>query len=737
MLKTGSIIAERYEILAKIGSGGMSNVYRAEDHTLNRQVAIKVLKAEFCEGEFIEKFKSEARAAAGLTHQNIVNIFDVGNDENIYYIVMELIEGITLKQYISRKGKLSVREATSIAIQVCMGLEVAHSHAVVHRDIKPQNIIIANDGRVKVADFGIARMASSNTLASNVMGSVHYSSPEQVRGGYIDEKGDIYSLGITLYEMLTGRVPFDGDTTVAIAIKHLQEEMVAPSVYAADIPYSLEQIIFKCTQKSATRRYERMEDLIEDLKRSMIEPNGKFVTLSDESLAKKQTIVVSDDDLKEIKKSQKRRNVQPKVKKEQKLDSENVDTYNADSYNEDSEKKDAKFYQKTVKKQKKNRNDLKRRVVRGMTTGGLLLGAAVMVVLIIFIGKQAGLIGGDAQQTKKQEPSQTTRTDNLVEVPDLLGKTEEEAKELAKASNLGTQMIGEQVSSQEKGRICAQDIPAGTKVEPYSTLKYYISKGSVPINMPDIEGRTGIDAQQILEDMGLSVQIERQYSEVDYNGYPLVEPGYVYDTMPKMGESVKSGDTVTLIISRGVDYGSSVEVPSVIGMAKNDALTTLGKFIDIQVVEQASSEVPAGEVISQSPEGYAWANPDEPLILTISTGNTQPAPVQTEAPVQEVQQEQTTDQSQVSTTAEVWKCTQKLNTPDGYTGGLLRLELLQEVNGEPSVTLILEGQTLTFPYKLDITGAVGISEGTLYISEQIDGSYQDLGSYSITFKKAE
>ena len=265
MLKTGMIIAERYEILGKIGTGGMADVYKAKDHKLNRFVAVKVLKPEFREDTtFIRKFRSEAQAAAGLTHPNIVNVFDVGDDEGVYYIVMELIEGITLKEYIAKKGKLSIKEATSIAIQVSMGLEAAHNHGIVHRDVKPQNIIISTDGKVKVTDFGIARAASSNTISSNVMGSVHYSSPEQVRGGYSDEKSDIYSLGITLYEMVTGRVPFDGDTTVAIAIKHLQEEMVPPSVYAEDLPYSLEQIILKCTQKSVNRRYDKMEDVIAD-----------------------------------------------------------------------------------------------------------------------------------------------------------------------------------------------------------------------------------------------------------------------------------------------------------------------------------------------------------------------------------------------------------------------------------------------------------------------------------------
>ena len=232
MIKEGYIIGERYEVISRIGSGGMADVYKAKDLKLNRLVAVKVLKQEFrADKKFISKFRSEAQAAAGLSHPNIVNVFDVGNDDNIYFIVMELVEGITLKDYITKKGKLSIKEATSIAIQVSLGLEAAHARNIVHRDIKPQNIIISTDGKVKLSDFGIARVASSNTISSNAMGSVHYSSPEQVRGGYSDAKSDIYSLGITLYEMVTGRVPFDGETTVAIAIKHLQEEMVPPSQY--------------------------------------------------------------------------------------------------------------------------------------------------------------------------------------------------------------------------------------------------------------------------------------------------------------------------------------------------------------------------------------------------------------------------------------------------------------------------------------------------------------------------
>ena len=301
MIKIGMILGERYEILEKIGTGGMSDVYKAKCHKLNRYVAVKVLKQEFSENSnFVSKFRVEAQAAASLMHPNIVNVYDVGEDNGIHFIVMELVEGITLKKYIEKKARLSVKEAVSIAIQACMGIEAAHNNHIIHRDIKPQNIIISKEGKVKVTDFGIAKAATSNTITSNVMGSVHYTSPEQARGGYSDEKSDIYSMGITLFEMLTGRVPFNGDTTVAIAIKHIQEPMPSPRDFVPEIPVSVEQIVLKCTQKSPDRRYQSMSALIEDLKKSLISPDEDFVRVIDPE-ANAATRMISRDDMDQIK----------------------------------------------------------------------------------------------------------------------------------------------------------------------------------------------------------------------------------------------------------------------------------------------------------------------------------------------------------------------------------------------------------------------------------------------------
>jgi serine/threonine-protein kinase len=735
MLKTGMIIAERYEIVGKIGTGGMADVYKAMDHKLNRFVAVKVLKPEFREDTtFIKKFRSEAQAAAGLTHPNIVNVFDVGDDGGVYYIVMELIEGITLKEYISKKGKLSIKEATSIAIQVSMGLEAAHSHGIVHRDVKPQNIIISTDGKVKVTDFGIARAASSNTISSNVMGSVHYSSPEQVRGGYSDEKSDIYSLGITLYEMVTGRVPFDGDTTVAIAIKHLQEEMVPPSVYTPDLPYSLEQIILKCTQKSVDRRYSRMEDVIADLKHSLIDPQGDFVKLTTVDNDAK-TVVISEEELGEIKHT-------PKQITKPEITALEEEKYDDNDYDDAEEEYRPRSEHRSGKKKKHHGSG------RGLTIAALIGGAVLLIVLVVVLGRAAGLFGtgsSGAADSSKAEAKQDSAADGLATVPDLVGKTEEEAKTLANDAHLGVQMAGEEASDQEKGRISRQETAAGTQVEANTTVKYWVSTGTAQVTIPDLDGRTGIDAQQTLEDLGLQVNVQKEYSDTDDNGYALVDPGYVYNVEPAAGTSVQAGSSVTLTVSRGVDYGDNAEVPSVVGMTKDDALTTLGKFIDIQITEQQSTEA-AGTVIAQDPEAYAAADPDQPISITISSGDKAPSTDSTASADSTASTDSTASaDSTVSTTTSTadvnantgWKCTQTLDTPSGYNGGAIRLELIQDVNGEPKASTIIDGQNISFPYQLDISGAEGVTSGTIYLYEEMDGDYQQLGTYTVTFKKAE
>ena len=704
MLNTGAIIAERYEILAKIGTGGMADVYKAKDHKLNRFVAVKVLKPEFREDRtFIKKFKSEAQAAAGLTHPNIVNVFDVGDDEGVYYIVMELIEGITLKEYISKKGKLSVKEATSIAIQVSMGLEAAHSHKIVHRDVKPQNIIISTDGKVKVTDFGIARAASSNTISSNVMGSVHYSSPEQVRGGYSDEKSDIYSLGITIYEMVTGRVPYDGDTTVSIAIKHLQEEMVPPSTYAPGLPYSLEQIIYKCTQKSVDRRYSNMGEVIADLKRSLIDPQGDFVKVSSVDTSAR-TQVISDEELGEIKQTSNKKQLEEvaQVEEEIRLEEEEAET------------------RKKEKPQKKKKRRNRTRIIPIIL---LCLGAAALVAVIIIVGRAAGLF-----KTNKTEPAPQTEVvtappeeqgSSLITVPNLVGMTEDEARTTVSELNLGVQFVGEEVSDAAQGTISRTEPAAGQEVEANTTLSYYLSKGN-SYTIPDYTNVSAIQLEHELEDAGLIVTTTREYAEADEYGNALVEPGYVLSIDPVPGTAVQAGEQVTMTVSRGLNFGTSAEMPNVVGMMKDDALTVLGKFIDINIIEVENSGAQGGEVLSQSVEAGSLVDPDQSITITISKEEEQlPA-----APAGE----------EITGT---WKSNNILNTPDDYQGGAVRLELVQETGSEQTVTTIAEGAELEFPYQLDLTGVPGVEEGTVFIYEMIDGSYKMKGKYTITFSKVD
>ena len=702
------IIAERYEILGKIGTGGMADVYKAKDHKLNRFVAVKVLKQEFREDTtFIRKFRSEAQAAAGLTHPNIVNVFDVGDDDGVYYIVMELIEGITLKEYIAKKGKLSIKEATSIAIQVSMGLEAAHNHGIVHRDVKPQNIIISTDGKVKVTDFGIARAASSNTISSNAMGSVHYSSPEQVRGGYSDEKSDIYSLGITLYEMVTGVVPFDGDTTVAIAIKHLQEEMVPPSTYTPELPYSLERIIEKCTQKSVDRRYRNMGEVIADLKHSLIDPDGDFVKLA--SLTNgAQTVIISDSELKKIKDnnvvSAPASTPEPEsIRTRNEFEDDPYDESYDDGYDDDE------------------RHGIHSGLEKAMSIGAWILGAVILCLLILVIGRAAGILnfGSSGNSDSRNEQSADDQAEDLVEVPDLVGMTEEEAEDALSQLGLGRKKSGEEVSDQEKGLISSQDPEAGQKVEKNTTIYYNVSKGEESLTVPDVTNRTQEDAEQILADMGFVVNVEKVYID-DYDTY--VDAGYVISTDPEAGTSANSGDQITILVSRGEDWGDSISVPDVVGMTESDAKLALAKFSNVTVVSEQNANVTQGEVFEQSLEAYSYVSPDEPITIKVSSGNTAPTATPTPA---------------VSASGS-WKCTQQLAKPDGYQNGKIRLELMQTVNGEPQVSVIVEGQVLEFPYQLDITGAPGVTEGTIYLYEEVgEEDYQLEGQYPVTFEEVE
>ena len=393
MVKMGMIIGDRYEILEKIGTGGMSDVYKGKDHKLNRFVAVKVLKQEFGENEnFVSKFRIEAQAAAGLMHPNIVNVYDVGEENDIHYIVMELVEGITLKKYIEKKARLSVKEAISIAIQVSMGIESAHNNHIIHRDIKPQNIIISKEGKVKVTDFGIAKAATSNTITSNVMGSVHYTSPEQARGGYSDEKSDIYSLGITMFEMLTGRVPFNGETTVAIAIKHIQEELPSPREYISEIPVSVEQIVYKCCQKSPDRRYQSMGELIVDLKQSLMHPDEDFVKVIDPD-EEASTKMITDKDMAQIKRQSDKRDSMDEAMRLRRNEEYYRDDEDEDEDEDDEDEDDEEEYYEDDEDDEDEDDDYDPKMENLTTVLAVVAALLVGGIIIFMVGRYFGIFG--------------------------------------------------------------------------------------------------------------------------------------------------------------------------------------------------------------------------------------------------------------------------------------------------------------------------------------------------------
>ncbi len=471
MIKIGMMIGDRYEILEKIGTGGMSDVYRAKDHKLNRPVAVKVLKQEFSENDnFVSKFRVEAQAAAGLMHPNIVNVYDVGDENGIHYIVMELVDGITLKRYIEKKSRLSVKEAVSIAIQVAMGLEAAHNNHIIHRDIKPQNIIISKEGKVKVTDFGIAKAATSNTITSNVMGSVHYTSPEQARGGYSDAKSDVYSLGITLFEMLTGRLPFNGDTTVAIAIKHIQEDLPSPAEFSDEIPISVEKIVMKCCQKSPDRRYQSAAELITDLKRSLITPDEDFVNLVDPD-EESATRIASDEEAKSIggiSDTERMRLNEESIREyeTQKRREKEYIRRRSDSYDDDEDDYDGRDYG--------DGNRIERLTIALAMIGAVLVG----IIVIILVGRSLGILGGTTEEEVLTQSSQTVATaESGIEVPNVTGLSYVEAVTALKDKNFKFEKIDDDESTLAKNTVVSQEPAANTRAESGSTVKITVSTG--------------------------------------------------------------------------------------------------------------------------------------------------------------------------------------------------------------------------------------------------------------------
>lgn len=715
MLKTGVVVGERYEIIEQVGTGGMSYVYKAKDHKLNRYVGVKVLKSEFSENKgFVSKFRVEAQAAAGLAHPNIVNVYDVGEDNGLHYIVMELVEGITLKEYIEKKARLSVKEAISIAIQVSMGIEAAHNNHIIHRDIKPQNIIISREGKVKVTDFGIARAATSNTITSNVMGSVHYTSPEQARGGYSDEKSDIYSLGITMFEMLTGRVPFNGETTVSIAIKHIQDEMPSPRDYVPEIPASVEQIIFKCTQKSPDRRYENMSLLIADLKESLINPEASFVqmnTIDEDAVTK----MIQEDEIKQI-----RRNTRPAMVSE--TQEEPIRDHGKST---EYVRRNERYMQEEELDDEEDEGDeeLNPKMDKIVTILGILAAVIIGIVVLIAVGKALKVFDSDDQtpqtnliptQTESGEvtesvtesvtPTTAVSEEDTVEVPNIVGKSVEEATTILNEKGLGFAQNGTIASDViEKGLIAQQSVDAGQRVEKNTRILGTISSGEASFSMPGVVGKTEEEAKNILEEAGLKVSVTESYDST-------VEKGKVISSNPEASKPVGKGDSVTIVVSKGSENAKVPKLSNLSEDAAKLALESVGLKLGI-VEETYSDTVQEGLVISQSYSADTEIEPGKTVNVVISKGK-EPEEIK------------------------IYKGSVNIQKPDGFTEGEVKFILSQQV-GDETVSRTYDAGTLdetSFPYKLEMIGQSGVTSGTVtvYVNEVALGEV-----YSVTFNAVE
>ncbi|MFR3920040.1 MAG: Stk1 family PASTA domain-containing Ser/Thr kinase [Clostridia bacterium] len=549
----GRTIANRYEILEKTGVGGMATVYTAKDLVLNRHVAVKVLKEEFTtDEEFVKRFNTEALAAASLSHANIVSIYDVGNEDNIYYIVMELVRGKTLKQIITENGPISWKWATNIAIQIASALEVAHKNNIVHRDIKPHNIIITEDGVAKVTDFGIAKAVSNSTITAfgTTIGSVHYFSPEQAKGGYTDAKSDIYSLGVVMYEMLTGQVPFDADTSVSVALMHMQEKPVPPIEINKNIPTALNDIILKAMQKEPMARYQTAAEMISDLRRALKEPNGEFVEEEMNDGLTRRMDAITDDML--------------------------------DKKGDNKKKKGklALYFEKHPK-------------MKGV--------AIVLLCVVLFVLA----FGGTALVSKITTPKE-------VQIPNLVGKTEEEAKEELAKINVKYNKINEKYSSEvEAGKIISQEpgYSINFKIKEKSTVNVIISKGTETTTVPKVIGMKYDDAVAALEAAKLTVEKVEEASKT-------VEAGIVISQEIAANTTANAGDVVKIHVSTGI---TQVEVPSVLGKTEVEAKQILAdkKFkVEIKTTSDTSKE--NGVVVEQSVNAGKEIDEESTITITVN-----------------------------------------------------------------------------------------------------------------------
>jgi len=712
ILRPGTFLQDRYEILEQIGSGGMSDVYKALCHKLNRPVAIKVLKEEFSsDSGFVSKFKMEAQAAARLSHPNIVNIYDVVDEVDLHYIVMELIEGITLKNYIIKKGCLDVKEAIGVAISVAQGIAAAHEQGIIHRDIKPQNIIIARDGKVKVADFGIARAASSQTLSATAVGSVHYISPEQARGGYSDVRSDVYSLGITMYEMVAGRVPFQGDNTVTVALAHLEDPITPPSFYNENIPVGLENIILKCTEKKPEYRYASMQEVISDLRKALVNPEGDFVQYNSQ-VDDSQTVIIGKPELEQIRSGRK---VQ-------------ADPIASRNGNRSQEQRPERRPEKNAgvqpgsnrTRKQDSEEDINPKIERLLTAAGVVVAILIVVVLVIVFSKVGVLFrSGSPKETESTAEISTEETlsDKKVKMTSVVGLATDIAEQKLKDNGGLYMKVSDYVfdDTVDKGDIVSQDPAEGTVIDKYSAVYVVVSKGpeheTIDLTKLGLDKMDGASAKTALEGNGLTVNVEQKNSET-------VTAGYVISYTP---DAAKEGETVTLVLSSGPTLVNPVTVPDITGQTQEIAVEMLADVGLVQgtVTEAASETVPRGSVISQTLTANSQVEAGTAVNYVVSSGTAQQAKYKYLASI---------DKS--------YPLQNIIGPGSGSTQLTLKIQLRQSVNGKDKIRELMGPVTMTGDQMLpvsfkNIEGVYGVSSGTIEIVNVETGDV--INSYSVTF----
>lgn len=602
IINIGTMIGNRYEVVEKVGTGGMADVYRAMDHRLNRYVAVKILKNEYSEDtKFVTKFRQEAQAVACLSHPNVVAVYDVGEEQGMHFIVMEFVEGITLKSYIEKKGKLSVREAVGIGIQIASGLEAAHNSHIIHRDIKPQNILISRDGTAKVTDFGIAKAASSNTITASAMGSVHYISPEQARGGFSDEKSDVYSLGVTMYEMLSGTLPFTGESAVAVALAHIQEEAVPLTAMDATIPKGISDIVAKCMQKKADFRYPTSADLIADLKMFLQDPEGEYGVVKP-LYENTDTIFIKPTDVNRIKAASQ--------------------TTTGDSGMTAAEPEDKKAGEE-------DSGEVDPKLEKALIGGSIVVAIIIGIVIIYVIGKVFGFWGGASGSTEATPTPEVTSSAasatatpeasdsaQKVSVENVAGMTTEEAKTALSQKGLSNVKVSEQQSDTvSAGKVISTDPEAGTEVEKDAEITLIVSSGTSTVQVPSVASMTVSKAKSTLAAEGFNaVEGSKVYSDT-------VKAGLVAYSNPKGGAQASKGATITLYISKGPKR-TTTTVPDLMGMTKAQAkeALTAKKLVLGSVSTAYSDNVSKNRVCVQSKAEGTEVKTGSTVDITLSLG---------------------------------------------------------------------------------------------------------------------